>query len=150
MATIRKVCVALIDGVPLSVTITANTFVEPDGPKTVQLKTPVFALIVAPADAPAPRLKSSEFVGKSESVAVAVKLTVWPMKFVRLAIGASPGALFTSLTVTVKELVALRAGAPLSVTMVVNVFVLGPCASLGVQLITPLALMLAPVGGDTN
>ena len=150
MATILKVCVELIDGVPLSVTITVNAFVEPDGPETGQLKTPLFESIVAPAGAPAPRLKSSVFVGKSESVAVAVKLTVCPMKFVRFAIGASTGALFTSLTVTVKELVALKAGVPLSVTMVVNVFVLGPCASLGIQLITPLALMLAPAGGTTN
>src|SRR5438552_9688258 len=112
MATILKVCVELMDGLPSSVTITAKVFVEADGPKTVQLKTPLFGLIVAPAGAPAPRLKNSVFVGKSESVAVAVKLTVWPMKFVRLAIGASTGAVFTSLTVTVKVLVALKAGVP--------------------------------------
>src|SRR5436190_1496675 len=53
------------------------------------------------------------------------------------------GTVFTSLTTTVKELVALKAGEPSSVTMVMNVFVLGPCASIGVQLITPVFDMLA-------
>src|SRR4029077_10924231 len=48
------------------------------------------------------------------------------------------GALFTSFTTTVKLLVALRAGLPLSVTLTVIVFVLGPCASVGVQLSTPV------------
>src|SRR3989442_14025735 len=127
MATILKVCVELIDGVPLSVTIMVNTFVEPDGPETVQLKTPLFGSIVAPAGAPAPRLKSSVFVGKSESVAVAVKITVWPMKFVRLGIGASTGAVFTSLTVTVKVLVALRAVVPLSGSEERSVGLVGRC-----------------------
>ena len=60
------------------------------------------------------------------------------------------GALLNSFTTTVKLFVALSAGVPLSVTMVVNVLVLGPCASLGVQRITPLAAMLAPVGGFAN
>src|SRR5881396_359114 len=99
MATILKVCVELIDGLPLSVTMTLNTFVEPDGPETVQLKTPLFGLIVAPAGAPAARLKSSKFAGKSESVALAVKVTVWPSEFVRLAIGASTGGEFDSVTI---------------------------------------------------
>src|SRR5436190_23498240 len=48
-------------------------------------------------------------------------------------------------TTTVKELVALRLGEPLSVTMVVNVLVLGPWASVGVQVMMPLAEMLALV-----
>src|SRR6266540_858735 len=150
MATILNVCVALIDGVPLSVTITVNTFVEPDGPKTVQSKTPLFGLIVAPAGAPAPKLKSNVFVGKSESVAGAVKVTVWPMKFVRLAIGDSTGAVFTSVTITWKLLVALKLGEPLSKTRTVTVFVLGPCASVGVQAMAPLAETVKPVGPDTK
>ena len=150
-ATILKVCVALIDGVPLSATITVNTFVEPDGPATVQLKTPLFVLIVAPAGAPAARLKKSEFVGKSESVALAMKVTVWPIALVRSAIGANTGALFNSLTVTVKVLVALKGGVPLSVTLVVNTTPeLGPCASVGVQVMMPLELMLALVGAASN
>src|SRR5213596_2420349 len=73
--------------------------------------------------------------GRSPSVAVLVTVSVVSSLIVRLVWPVSSGAVFTSLTVTVKELVALRAGVPLSVTLVVNVFVLGTCASLGVQLI---------------
>src|SRR5205814_6979760 len=48
-------------------------------------------------------------------------------------------------------LVALNAGTPLSATTTVIVFVLGPCASLGVQLIAPLLpLIVMPAGGDTR
>jgi hypothetical protein len=47
------------------------------------------------------------------------------------------GGLFTSLTTTVNTFVALRFDDPSSVTIVVNVLVLGPCASVGVQVITP-------------
>src|SRR2546429_4478190 len=43
----------------------------------------------------------------------------------------STGALFTSVTITWKLLVALKLGEPLSNTRTVTVFVLGPCASLG-------------------
>src|SRR5204862_185824 len=46
---------------------------------------------------------------------------------------------------------ALNAGTPLSVTTTVIVFVLGPCASLGVQPIAPLLpLIVMPAGGDTR
>src|SRR2546425_1223433 len=41
--------------------------------------------------------------------------------------------------VTVKLLVSLRAGEPLSVTRTVIVFVPGPCASVGVQVKMPVA-----------
>src|ERR1051326_1956241 len=70
---------------------------------------------------------------------------------VRSAIAARTGALFTSVTTTVKLLVSLLGGEPLSVTRTVIVFVLGPCASSGVQLIAPLAgLMVSPLGGETR
>ena len=50
-----------------------------------------------------------------------------------------------------KLFVALRFGVPLSVTRTVTVFVLGPCASVGVQTITPvLVLIVMPVGPLTN
>src|SRR5438045_8845300 len=63
----------------------------------------------------------------------------------------STGALFTSRTTTVKLLVALRGGAPLSVTFTVIRFVLGPCASVGVQVSTPvLASRRTPVGAETR
>src|SRR5437763_1647122 len=63
----------------------------------------------------------------------------------------STGALFTSRTTTVKLLVALRGGAPLSVTRTVIKLVLGPCASVGVQVSTPvLASRRTPVGAETR
>src|SRR2546427_279009 len=58
--------------------------------------------------------------------------------------------MLSSLTTTMNELVALRfwaltASGLESVTTVVNVLVLGPWASVGVQVIMPLAEMLALV-----
>ena len=65
------------------------------------------------------------------------------------------GAVFTSLTTTTKLFVALScfaftAAAFVSVTTVVNVFVPGPCASVGVQVITPLVSIAAPAGGSIS
>jgi hypothetical protein len=51
---------------------------------------------------------------------------------------------------TVKVLVALIGGVPLSVTTVMIRFVLGAWLVPGVQVITPLALIAAPAGGDIN
>src|SRR2546422_1169191 len=59
---------------------------------------------------------------------------------------ASVGAEFTSLTMIERVCVALIGGAPLSVTTTLMAFVLGPCASVGVQEKTPPLLMLAPGG----
>src|SRR4030095_5825379 len=70
---------------------------------------------------------------------------------VRLPGAVRVGALFTSLTTTVKLLVALNAGVPVSVTLTVIVFVLGPCASVGVQLSTPvLGFIATPDGPFTS
>src|SRR2546426_706894 len=64
---------------------------------------------------------------------------------------ASTGALFASLTTTVKLLVSLNEGMPLSVTRMVRIKVLGLCAAVGVQVNTPvLGLMLAPGGSETK
>src|SRR2546422_10850522 len=79
----------------------------------------------------------------SASAAVFVTVSVVSSAIVRSACSGSSGALFTSLTVTVKLLVALSVGVPLSVTMVVNMAVPGPSPSLGVQLITPDPQILA-------
>src|SRR5207244_7784403 len=63
----------------------------------------------------------------------------------------STGALFTSRTTTVKLLVALRGGAPLSVTRAVVRVGLGVCASVRVQFSTPvLASRRTPVGAETR
>src|SRR5438046_4196004 len=51
---------------------------------------------------------------------------------------------------TRKLLVALKLGEPLSKTRTVTVFVLGPCASVGVQAIAPAEETVRPVGPDTS
>src|SRR5258706_12284336 len=82
------------------------------------------------------------------SVAVLVTVIELRGRIVRLIWAGRVGALFTSLTTTVKELVAknclvLKAAALLSITTVVKVLVPGPCASVGVQAMTPAPEMLA-------
>src|SRR5439155_1313984 len=65
--------------------------------------------------------------------------------------GDSAGGLFASVTTTVKLLVSLDCGAPLSVTRTVIRLVLGPWASVGVQLSTPLlGSRFTPAGADTR
>src|SRR5437660_12385949 len=84
------------------------------------------------------------FAGTSGSVAVLVTVSVASSLIVRAAgVIWKDGALFTSLTTTVNMLVALRFGEPLSVTIVANVLVLGPCASVGVQVMTPVLEIFA-------
>src|SRR2546427_1868823 len=60
------------------------------------------------------------------------------------------GAVFTSVTITWKLLVALMLGVPSSKTRTVTVLVLGPCASVGVQAMVPPEETVRPVGPDTN
>lgn len=86
------------------------------------------------------------FAGISESLPVLVTTNVASALIVRLTCAGSDGALFTSVTTTLKLLVALNGGVPLSMTRVVMVFVLGPCASVGVQVITPELEIVAPEG----
>src|SRR5438552_968041 len=63
----------------------------------------------------------------------------------------STGAWFDSVTTTLKLLVSLDGGAPLSVTFTVIRFVLGPWASVGVQVRTPvLGFRFTPAGADTR
>ncbi|MCU0770204.1 MAG: hypothetical protein MUE94_00340 [Verrucomicrobia bacterium] len=63
----------------------------------------------------------------------------------------SMGALFTSQTVTVKLLVALKGGTPLSVTRIAMSLVPGPCVSSGTQVSTPvLVFRFTPVGAATR
>src|SRR5207244_2612561 len=106
-------------GEPLSLTRTVR-LVEPLGPSSgVQVKTPVPALILAPAGAPT-RLKVSVLAGRSGSVAVAVKVSKWPSSTVLLPRGPRTGGRFTSRTVTVMVSSANRLGEPLSVTRTLN------------------------------
>src|SRR5437867_2967477 len=63
----------------------------------------------------------------------------------------STGALFASVTTTVKLLLSLSAGTPLSLTFTVIRFVLGPWPSVGVHVSTPVVgLTLTPEGPDTR
>src|SRR5580704_118035 len=86
----------------------------------------------------------------SESVAVFVTTSGVRPTMVRLVCAGSTGGLFKSLTTTVKLFVALRDGDPLSVTTVVITLVEGACASVGVQVMTPLVSMLALAGALTS
>src|SRR5436305_5297791 len=67
---------------------------------------------------------------------------------VRSAMAAREGALFTSLTVTVKLLVTLSGGVPSSVTTTAITLTEGACDSAGVQEIAPVeGTMVIPEGG---
>src|SRR5205814_4711004 len=88
---------SLSAGVPLSVTLTVTVAVT--GPSGgVHVNTPVVALIVAPAGAPASRLNANTLDGRSASVATAVNVRRLPSTTDLSPIGARSGARFTSVT----------------------------------------------------
>src|SRR5437870_13522362 len=83
----------------------------------------------------------------------AVLVTVSVLSSVTVCSGGtvSTGALLASVTTTVKLLVSLNCGAPLSVTRTVIRLVLGPWASVGVQVSTPLlGFRFTPAGAATK
>src|SRR5204863_155137 len=97
------------------------------------------------------RLKVKEFAGRSASVAEFVSVSVLSSVTVCSVGTVSTGALFISVTTTLKLLVSLDGGTPLSVTRTVIKLVLGPWASVGVQVSTPLlGSRSTPVGADTK
>src|SRR5439155_7865302 len=58
---------------------------------------------------------------------------------------------FSSVTTTVKLLLSLNDGTPLSLTFTVIRFVLGPWAAVGLHVSTPVVgLTLTPAGPDTR
>ena len=115
------------------------------------MNTPVVGLIIAPAGAPGSKLKVRILVGMSGSVAEFVTLNSIPGKAAWSAIDANTGGLFTSSTTTVKRTKSLSGGAPSSVTLTRITFVLGPCASDGVQVKTPVfESTRIPVGADAK
>src|SRR5258708_37869131 len=129
---IVKVFASLRGGEPSSVTRIVTVLVAWENPLGgIQAKTPLVALMVAPAGAPGSSVNVNELAGMSASVAMAVKLNRLSSFTVLSLMGANTGALFTSLTMTEKLLVSLNGGLPLSVTRTVMTLVLGPCASLG-------------------
>src|SRR5437867_3029511 len=146
-----KLLLSLSGGVPLSVTLIVIGFVlGPCASVGVQANTPVLGSTLTPAG-PETRLKVSVLAGRSASVAVLVRTNPLNSLIVWSAGAASTGALFTSLTITVKLLLSLSAGEPLSVTLTVIRFVVGPWASVGVQLSAPLlGSTVTPAGPDTK
>ena len=84
-------------------------------------------------------------------MALAVNVRSRPSTTVLFPIDASTGALLLSVTVTMIVSKALRAGEPLSATRTVMELVLGPWASVGVQVKRPeFGLMEAPVGAPAS
>ncbi len=89
------------------------------------------------------------FVGMSLSVALFVMDTAVSSLMVRfVGVAAKTGTALVSRTATIKLLVAVRP--VLSVAMVMKLFVLGPWASVGVQLMMPVGLIVAPAGALEN
>ena len=82
--------------------------------------------------------------GRSASVVEAVKVNGLPSPTDLLPMAVSTGARFTSVMTMV--MVSEAVSAP-SLTRTVSMLVLGPCASVGVQVNTPFAgSMAAPEG----
>src|SRR5438445_813944 len=116
----------------------------------VQVSTPVAESSVIPLG-PATRANVRMLAGISGSVAVLVTVKVVSSLIVWVGGTVNVGALFTSLTMTVKLLVSLSGGVPLSVTRTVMTLVLGPCASVGVQGSTPVTeSIVIPLGPATR
>src|ERR1043165_9743414 len=135
----EKFCVTLRWGEPLSVTMIEMEF-EP-GPCVsvgVQVNTPLLELMAALVGAFAPRLNVKELVGISGSLATFVMTSAVNSKTVRLEMADKNGGRLLSSTMTEKLCVVLRLGEPLSVTMTEMKFEPGPCASVGVQVNTPV------------
>src|SRR5207249_2807851 len=148
----RNVVLLLRGGEPSSVTHTVTVFVlSACAAVGCQVKRPLDASMAAPTGAPVPRLMVRMFGGMSGSYVMFVTIKREPGRMVRSGTGMSSGGLFTSLTTTVKLLVSLKGVEPSSVTRTVMRLVLGPWASVGVQVNTPvLGWRFTPVGAATK
>src|SRR5439155_1272288 len=146
-----KLLLSLNGGVPLSVTCTVIRFVlGPWASVGVQVNTPVLESTFTPAG-PDTKLKVSVMSGRRGSGVVWVTTRVLCSLIVWLAGTVSTGAVFGPETITVKLLLSFSGGEPLSVTWTVIRFVLGPWASVGVQVNTPvLESTFTPAGPDTK
>src|SRR2546429_339621 len=103
-------------GEPSSVTRTLMLFVPTFAAVGIQLNKPVAGSMVAPAGAPDSSVNVMVWAGKSESLAVAVKLSSVSAETVQFIGKESCGRVFTSLTATERIFVSLRGGVPLSGT----------------------------------
>src|SRR6266545_6785231 len=112
LTTTTKLRVSVNGGEPLSVTATVTGLVlGPWVSMGVQVSTPVWASTLIPSGADT-RLKLRVLAGMSESVAVLVSTSVLSSAMAWSAGTVSTGALFASLTTTVKLLVLLNGGEP--------------------------------------
>src|SRR5262245_31610332 len=150
-AALPSVTVTVIGSLSVSepsLTTTSNVYAAGPCPSVgVQVNTPVLGSIAAPTGAPT-RLNVSTCAGRSASVADAVKVNSVNSITERLPIAPSSGAALASMTVTVMVSVSLRLP---SLTTTSNVYVPGPCASVGVQVNTPvLASIAAPAGAPAR
>src|SRR5437899_1271467 len=146
------VSLSLAGGEPLSVTrITTEFVLGPCASVGVQVNTPLVELIDAPPGAPGSSEKVNICAGMSEPLALTVKVRSDPSVIVLFPIDVRTGAELVSVTIIVIVSKSPRAGEPLSVTRTVTVLVLGPCASVGVHVKTPLLeLIVAPVGAPAS
>src|SRR5207249_3127779 len=120
-------------GVPLSLTFTVIRFVLGPWPFVgVHEIGRASCRERAPAGSDT-KLNVKMLAGRSASVAVFVTTSVLNSSMVSSAGTVSAGAVFACVTTTVKLLVSLSAGAPLSLTFTVIRFVLGPWPFVGVH-----------------
>src|SRR5260370_31158349 len=99
--TILNVFASLKGGAPSSLTRIVTVLVAGEKPiGGIQAKTPLVALMVAPAGAPGSSVNVSVLAGMSASVAMAVKLSRLPSVTVFVGVGAQTGAVVPSLTIT--------------------------------------------------
>src|SRR5206468_834098 len=116
----------------------------------VQLSTPLLESRFTPAGADT-RLNVNVLAGRSASLAVFVTVSVLSSVTVRSVVTFSTGALFASVTTTVKLLVSLSFPTRRSSDLTVIRLVLGPWASVGVHVSTPLlGFKFTPAGADTR
>src|SRR5262249_31339106 len=113
----------------------------------VQAINPFVGLMVASGGEVVSSRNVSTLVGISESVALFVTNSVWPAVMVRSAISARTGGLLLSSTTMGEYLVAHIEGVPSSLTLTKIRFVLGPWASVGVQVKIPFVGSIAAPAG---
>src|SRR5881397_4209753 len=119
VTTTVKLLVSLDGGAPLSITRTVIRLVlGPWASVGVHVSTPLLGFKFTPAGADT-RLKVNVLAGRSASLAVFVTVSVLSSATVRSVGTVSTGALLASVTTTVKLLVSLDGGAPLSVAFTV-------------------------------
>src|SRR5205823_4812051 len=123
--TTVKLLVSLDCGAPLSVTFTVIRLVLGLWASVaVHFSTPLLGSRFTPLGAET-KLKVNALAGRSASLAELVTVNALCLHDALPIVGDSAGALFASATTTVKLLVSLDSGTPLSVTFTVIRLVLG-------------------------